>query len=121
MAFAEHDFRVTRKNPDGATERDHQASAQRLISMLPGWKRKVEVEPEGPRCPEELQYLWRWFWDLASGISSGGFGPAVVTWSDLSAWCALRRCDLQPWEATVIVNLGQLRASIALEKASKKS
>ena len=32
-------------------------------------------------------------------------GPAAITWPDLSAWCALTRRTLAPWEFDVLARL----------------
>jgi hypothetical protein len=52
---------------------------------------------------------------LSDGISSGGFGPAVITWSDLQSWKLAMGIELAPWESRALVQLGSLRAAIAAE------
>jgi hypothetical protein len=96
---------------DGATVRDHGLSAQRQFAKL-GIKPKVAPAPDGPPFPAALAYLWRMFAELVIGLPSGGFGPAVVTWETLRAWCALMRVTLRPWEALALVRLGEVRARV---------
>jgi len=42
----------------------------------------------------------------------------MISWETLQAWCELRRMAIEPWESLVLVQLSQLRASIAMEKKS---
>lgn len=121
VVFAEHQFRLDRKRDDGASERDHLASAQRQIANLPGWKGKKEVVPESPEFPIEIDYVWGWFCELSTGLSSNGMGPAVVTWESLSAWCLMTGTTLDGWEAKALVRIGFARAAIESEKAEKKA
>jgi hypothetical protein len=62
-----------------------------------------------------LAYLWEWFCELASGLSSNGFGPTVVTWEALQAWSSFMRVVLEPWEAKALIDLGASRAAIMSE------
>lgn len=115
-AFAEHDFRSQRKLSDGATERDHIASARAQFEAL-GIKPKalVEAADKAPVCPPELSYLWDYFLEISLGLASNGMGPAVITWEGLKAWCELRVTPLTRWESLALVRLGQLRALVRSE------
>jgi hypothetical protein len=85
-----------------------------------GIKPKQPVIDEGPPFPDELHYLWSAFQDISSGLSSSGFGPPMVTWEALSAWQHLVRFgEIEPWEATALVQLGMARAVIASEEKPK--
>lgn len=55
------------------------------------------------------------------GLSSNGFGPALVTWEALKAWSEFMALSLEPWEAKVLVTLGYRRAVIDGEEQAKKS
>lgn len=46
--------------------------------------------------------------------------PVTVSWEALRAWTQLMAIDLDPWEAAVLVDLGQRRAVIEME-ASKRN
>lgn len=118
MEWAEHQFRQHRKAADGATEGDHLESGARQLANLPGRKKPVEVIPEKPPFPDELEYVWRWYGELASGLVANGFGPPMVTWEAIRAW--REEMDIgpvEPWEAKCLVDLGVLRATVSAEKA----
>jgi hypothetical protein len=114
IAFGEHQFRQSKSLPGGGSVADHAQSAARQFERL-GRRRKTVADAGGPECPEVLFYLWRWFLEILGGVASG-FGPAVVTWADLAAWCALTGVQLAPWEARALIALGAARASIVAEE-----
>jgi hypothetical protein len=53
------------------------------------------------------------------GLSSAGFGVPAVSWENVQCWKTLMRVDIDPWEAALMVRLGQLRASILSEPDKK--
>ena len=55
-----------------------------------------------PDVPEDGAALWAWFWELASGRGSNGFGPQPISWGDMVAWATTYCIDLQPWQATIL-------------------
>jgi hypothetical protein len=69
---------------------------------------------------EEGEYLWNWFCQISMGISSAGFGVPAVTWENVQCWKTLMRVEIDPWEAALMVRLGQLRASILSEPEKKR-
>src|SRR2546423_776850 len=99
---------------DGAPEGEHRSSAAAQWASM-GVK-VVRPAAEEPECPRALLYLWRDFVELACGLASGGFGPPVVTWEALDAWCRLTGVTLEPWEARTLIRLGQRRAVIESEE-----
>ena len=121
MEFAEYEFRRNRKTVDGATEGEHLESAARQLANMPGRRRRpvaVEIVPEEPSFPEELRYLFMWFIEIVSGLTSNGFGPALVTWEAVTAWQRLMDIGpLEPWEVKALVDLGMLRARVHAERA----
>lgn len=114
--FAEHAFRHGRRLDDGATEGEHRSSAARQWSALGRRKLASAASPEPPPFPEGLGYLWTWFNEVCAGLAVTGMGPSVLTWEGLDAWRRLMQIRLDPWEASCLVNLGLLRASIQSEK-----
>jgi hypothetical protein len=99
---------------DGAPEGTHRSSASdQWVKM--GIVPKAATQINEPECPPELLYLWRDFVELACGLA-GGFGPPVVTWEALDAWCRLTGVALEPWEARTLIRLGQRRAIIESEE-----
>lgn len=116
MVYAEHFFRMNKMRSDGATEGDVKASASRQMAMFGLRKRVTDTESDEPEFPFELNYLWLWFHELTLGIEAPGFGAPVVTWEAVYAWSSLMGIELEPWEAMALVDLGQKRAMILLEK-----
>lgn len=49
------------------------------------------------------------------GLQGNGMAVPGITWEGLTAWCALMRIVLEPWEAQALVRLGALRASVLSE------
>lgn len=71
--------------------------------------------------PDELEYLWAHFVEIMNGVASNGFGPTMITWADIAAWCELTVEILEPWEARAIVTLSARRANILAETTETKS
>lgn len=63
------------------------------------------AELSGPRFPTELAYLWKIFGRLSNRRGGSGFGPLPIGWSDISAFVALSRVKLEPWEIEIIEDL----------------
>jgi len=93
VAFAGHEFRMSRRTKDGATERDHLLAAQRQGAIIP--------ELESPELPDWLLYLWGWFIELHQGRQSG-FGASPLAWGDIWAWATLTGRSPTPWEVHCI-------------------
>jgi hypothetical protein len=116
IAFAEHEFRQSRRLGDGATVSEHQESAARQIKNIPGWKgKKASPVPVAPPMPSALAYLWIWYCEIAMGLASNGMGPAILSWEALTAWCRQMRVELHPWEARALVRLGHVHAVVQSE------
>lgn len=118
MAWAEWTFRRSRKTSDGATETDHAEAIDRIRKRMGKAAMPAHKRQAPPLFPSRLAYLWRDFVDIIQGAESGGWGPPVVTWSTLRAWCEITGSQLEPWEARLIIRLGALRAEIISEKSA---
>lgn len=81
-----------------------------------GKKPKVALQPDNPPPPDAIAYLWGWFVEVSYGMGSGGFGPAMLTWECLRAWCELTGRQIEPWEAQALMRLSVLRATVVSEK-----
>lgn len=73
---------------------------------------------DGPPCPPELDYLWRWFWELHGGRTLSPMGPSRATWLDLLAWQELTGRRLRPWELRLVMALGAAWIAAAGEKTA---
>ena len=100
ISFAEHQFRLSIRLPDGSTRLATLESVQRQTGKQPKGL-------EGPECPAELWHIWKWFLDLA-GARGGGFGPAPISWSDMMAWSILTWAMPTPQEVDQILALDRL-------------
>jgi hypothetical protein len=120
MAFGEHEFRGARKQADGATEAEHQASAARQWAMLGRHDEAKRVAPDdSPECPAALAYLWSWFLEILFGLPSSGMAVPTITWEALRAWSDGCCIELEPWERRALVMLGNSRALILSETKDK--
>jgi len=81
----------------------------------------MQKAPSVPPFPARLTYLWRDFCDIVAGMEGNGWGPPVITWQGLSAWCKMTGAQLAPWEARLLIRLGSLRARILSEASSERS
>lgn len=52
---------------------------------------------EEPEIPEGFEQVWAWFWELAQGRGSTGFGPLPLAWADMTAWAHMGGIELAPW------------------------
>lgn len=64
--------------------------------------KRVAQAPK-PKCPPQLEYLWRWYCDLAAARQNYGMGPCRLTSSDIidGTWL-FHRTTPTPWEARVL-------------------
>ena len=98
IAFAEHQFVLARRRPDGATEREHLLSVERQTGRRP-------VGLDGPELPADGAHVWHWFLELSAGRGSNGFGPNPISYLDLLAWSALTGTITRPAEIEAIMSL----------------
>jgi hypothetical protein len=120
VEFAEHEFRLERR-AGGATEREHLSNAERQIANIPGWRGPPTALDEAPPFPEELRYLWVWFSQHCWGLQVTGMAMPRVSWEGLAAWCSLMDVALLPWEASALVQLGNVRANAMTPKSTEAS
>jgi len=98
IAFAEHQFSLARRRPDGATEREHLLSVERQTGRRP-------AALDGPELPVDGAHVWYWFLELSAGRGSDGFGPNQIAWLDLLAWTTLTGAIIRPAEVEAIMAL----------------
>lgn len=100
IAYGEHEFKLLKRQDDGATLRDHLLAAERAGATVP--------ELEGPPLPACLAYLWAWFVELSSargGTGMGGVNP--IGYQELAAWAGLRGISPTPFELEAIRRLDE--------------
>lgn len=119
IVFAEQEFRAARIKADGSTEKQHNEALDRIRAGLPRKKKAAPAAKEGPACPWQLAYLWRFFIEVLNGASGGGMGPATIAWVDIRAWADLTGEVIEPWEAQLMLRLSAMRAEIVSEDVGK--
>lgn len=87
---------------DGFTRREHLQAAAKLGDA------GALIELEGPPLPAELEYLWRWYDELA-GTAPAGMGPGTITHQQIESWCRLRRIHLTGLELDWLLHLDTRR------------
>lgn len=61
---------------------------------------------EGPKLPDELAYVWKWFSDVsAARVFSANAVPQPISWAEYQAWIALSGIRLSPWEIQLLRDL----------------
>jgi len=98
IAFAEHQFALARRRPDGATEREHLLSVERQTG-----RRLIALD--GPALPADGAHVWAWFFELSAGRGSNGLGPNPISYLDLLAWTVLTGTITRPAEIEAIMAL----------------
>lgn len=102
LAFAEVKFDLDRKQPDGATTRDHLEKVQRLTGEVPEQLARAEGNP----LPELLEYLWIWYGSAASSRRAGPRGePLPLDYRDIGEWARFNLVDLALWEKHAFMRL----------------
>lgn len=119
LRYAEHEARRSRKLGDGATAGEH-ADAAADIWAKTGKRPKVAPQADAPPFPFEIEHVWSWFNEIIAGCEAG-WGPAIITWISLDAWCAMTGNALEPWEARALVRLGARRANVLTEERNAQN
>jgi hypothetical protein len=101
IAFAEHEFRLSKTDKKGVTRRAH------LIQVAKTLKRKPAALI-GPPFPERAAHLWTMYHELHSGRSYSSGGPNPLSWADIKAWDDLMEVGLKDWEVRAIKALDLL-------------
>lgn len=73
---------------------------------------KKPKELEFPDCPEELQYLKNWFFELYRGSKD-------ITFSEIESWARLTATPIDPWEVNLLVELGQMLNKVVYGRNSQ--
>ena len=94
-----HEARLAKPAKDGTPQRVHlEAAAER--GSVP-----AQQALEGPECPEELGYLWRWFMVLNGARRYGMNGPERVALVDIDAADRLLGWHLRPQEVEALITV----------------
>ena len=72
-----------------------------------------------PEIPDGGELLWEWFWEMASGRGSSGFGPQPLSWQDMVAWASISGIELQPWQAVIIRSMDRAWLAAVAEQSKK--
>lgn len=70
--------------------------------------------------PIYLSDIWGYFLQLDNKRTSNGFGVNPITYSDLNAFCMLKRIELEDYETDLIMRLDNMRLKIYEEEIKKQ-
>lgn len=111
MWWAEGEFRKMKVLPEGGTLADAFVSYRRQTGK-PHPQDRDYVTP-----PDELAYLYDWFWQVAQGRPIGPEGMMLPVPSvELRAWSELAGVRLEDWELTGLRALDATFIRVAAEK-----
>ena len=71
--------------------------------------------------PQEVEHVWRWFWELASARSGSGFGGNPISYVDIAAWSRLTDQHPTPWEVTLIRRVDSAVLAVQAKESNPKT
>jgi len=92
IAFADHQFLLSRPAGDGQPQRAHIEAAAAQGSV------QAALDLQGPELPHCAAHVWDWYCELSAATPSTGMGPGVLTHLQVESWCRLRRIALRAVE-----------------------
>lgn len=98
LDYAEHIFRLKKRDKDGVSEEDH----------LKQVERQTGITPEGligPEFPHLLSNCWSAFLDLNRTRSSGMNGSKPITYTEMVSWKEMTGNNLTPKEVELLTKL----------------
>lgn len=102
LEFAEAQFILDKPKDDGSTEREHLMNYWRQRSFRPNIKPEaLKFEP----LDTLIEYLWEIFYDLGSRRAYTENGPMLVSWSEIQAYCNLKKISFAQWELSALARL----------------
>lgn len=72
---------------------------------MPAARKIGEDALTGPAMPESMEYLWRWYTELAQGKSEGMLGVGPLTWVDIDAWARHMQRSPEPHEVEALFRI----------------
>jgi hypothetical protein len=115
LTFAESEFHLGERAPDGVTYREHYESIVRQGGKVP------EPLANAPERPELLLYLWQSFCASTARRTFKHGVPVTISNFELQAWMTLHGTDLLPWEVKVLDSLEQAYVAYHIKKAAAKN
>jgi hypothetical protein len=92
MAFARHQFELSKPQEDGTPLLIHLQRVWENTGSPPAMLR------DAPALPAGCKQLWEDFLELHGSRGSTGWGAARITFADLHAWQQVNGVRLSPWE-----------------------
>ena len=93
IAWGESEIALLR-HPQGSDR----STKEHLIAIWQATGEQPEELANQPECPDEIRYLWDWFWQVAANFS----------FTELSHWSQLTRRNLRAWEVDVLFELSRV-------------
>jgi hypothetical protein len=94
---------VTAPREDGTCLADHLRAAARQLER--DEEEFIREKGQIPDPPERLMYLFSHFTALSRARGTTGFGPAPITYHDISAYRRVVGFHPLPWEVDVLMAL----------------
>jgi hypothetical protein len=102
LEFAEREFELDARQPDGSTLREHGvALARRGNGEPPAALASLE-------CPDVVRYLWGYFQDMSTRRTSNGYTVNPLSHQEVQAWAARRGLTIEVWESQALDQLESL-------------
>ncbi len=96
VAFAEHEFRLGKRDKDGRTLRETLATVTRMTGRTPA----DAINPI--ELPPQVEHLWHWFLRLNNKRQQGYHSAAPLSEADIGWFFHSRRIVLAGWELDAI-------------------
>jgi hypothetical protein len=106
LEYAKQEFKLSERQKDGKTLRDHLKIVQEVTGKTP---KELENSVELPKAIEEC---WYWFLQL-NNTRPSGFGISAITFTEMYSFFELHQIDPEISEVQMI----KMFDSIALEQA----
>lgn len=103
LAFAEREIKLSKRQKDGGTLRDHLTAAYRQTG------RKHDLLSDLP-CGM-FDYIWIWFCELDSARSATDFGLNPLTYQEISSWASLTERNINRYDVGLIKKIDTMRLS----------
>lgn len=109
IAYAGHEFRLSRLGKDGKSLRETLQTVERMTRRRP-----AELDNPHPLSPL-VAHLWLRFCELA-GARQGGFGPQPILWQEIESYARQMGLAMQRWELRALRALDRLAMKHAGER-----
>lgn len=77
--------------------------------------------PDEPNIPNEVEYVFVWFWRLSSQRRGGFSGPDALGWDTILSWSTLTGLEVRPGEVEMLVAMDSAyRDEVSREQQARR-